>query len=54
MKEQIGKIIKFPTKRQRTSAKKKFFSLYTVHEVFNITIGVLIAQAITYLFTGRF
>ncbi len=54
MENPIGKVIRFPNKRQRAAARKKFFSLYTIHEVFNVTIGVLIAQFITWILTGRF
>ena len=50
----LPKVIKFPTKRQRRSYQKKIFSMYTLHEVTNVTVGVLVAQVITYVWNILF
>lgn len=46
MKEQIGKILKFPTKAQRRSYKKKLLSLNTTIDIIVVAVGVLLAELI--------
>lgn len=47
--ERIAKILKFPTKAQRRSYKKKLFSLKTTIDVFVVTFGVLIAEFVLWV-----
>lgn len=45
----FGKILKFPTKTQRRSYKKKLFSLNTTIDILVVTFGVLLAELIKWI-----
>lgn len=47
--ERIGKILKFPTKAQRKSYKKKLFSLKTTIDILVVAAGVLLADLIVWI-----
>lgn len=44
--ERLAKILKFPTKAQRRSYKKKLFSLKTTIDIIVVAVGVLLAEVV--------
>jgi hypothetical protein len=49
MMERLSNIIKFPTKAQRRSYKKKLFSLRTTIDIIVVAVGVLLADLILWI-----
>lgn len=47
--ERLKNVIKFPTKAQRRSYRKKLFSLKTTVEIFIVTFGVLLAEFVLWV-----